>query len=181
MVVVADAPVVYAASRKYHYELPVYFIYERRQPQAATLPDIEPLTLRKMVNLRYRATVTHVLFLFQISLGVSAHGWVSQATINGVNYPGYNPYQDPFDPSAKPKIFRKIPWNGPVEDLSLPDIQCSGRFSSGTSPAPLHAPVEAGTDISLYWTQWPDSHHGPLITYLARCPDSCDDYQPGTE
>lgn len=32
--------------------------------------------------------------------------------------------------------------------------------------------------MTLRWTLWPESHQGPLITYMARCPDSgCQNYE----
>ncbi|KAJ5096087.1 Glycoside hydrolase family 61 [Penicillium alfredii] len=45
-----------------------------------------------------------------------------------------------------------------------PNIICHRDGSN----AALTAPVTAGTDIELQWTPWPDAHHGPVITYLAR-------------
>lgn len=59
------------------------------------------------------------------------------------------------------------------------DLQCNGYQGSGSAPAPLSATVAAGSTISLHWTTWPDSHHGPVITYLAKCPSSCTNYSPG--
>lgn len=34
--------------------------------------------------------------------------------------------------------------------------------------------VAAGDKINLQWTTWPDTHHGPVIDYLANCGDSCE-------
>ena len=34
--------------------------------------------------------------------------------------------------------------------------------------------MAAGDKINLQWTTWPDSHHGPVIDYLADCGDSCE-------
>ena len=51
--------------------------------------------------------------------------------------------------------------------------------SSGSKPAALHAEVAAGSEVDLYWTLWPDSHVGPTVTYMAKCPDSgCNTYMP---
>jgi hypothetical protein len=125
-----------------------------------------------------------VATLFTILLNtivVSAHGYVSDASIGGVTYTGYLPYSDPYYSTPPERIFRKIPGNGPVEDVTLIDLQCNGYQGSGSEPAPLTAPVPAGSSISLHWTTWPDSHHGPVLTYMAKCPDSCLDYLPGTD
>jgi hypothetical protein len=126
-----------------------------------------------------RATI--VLTALLNAIAVSAHGYVSDATIGGVTYSGYMPYSDPYYSTPPERIFRKIPGNGPVEDLSSVDMQCNGYQSSGSAPAPLSASVAAGSTISLHWTTWPDSHHGPVITYLAKCPGSCTTYMPGTD
>lgn len=84
------------------------------------------------------------------------------------------------------RIFRPVQGNGPVQDLTLIDLQCGGYTAggiSGSSPANLTAgPVAAGSEVSLRWTLWPESHVGPVITYMARCAnDNCTTYLPGTE
>ncbi|KAF3110669.1 Esterase/lipase/thioesterase [Orbilia oligospora] len=113
---------------------------------------------------------------------VSAHGYVSQAIVAGVTYPGWNPNVDPYLSPAPQRIFRKIPGNGPVIDLSLIDVQCNGYTDGGfaTAPAALSANIAPGGTITVQWTQWPDSHKGPIITYMAKCPGSCTNYSPGT-
>ncbi|KAJ4287846.1 hypothetical protein N0V88_007556 [Collariella sp. IMI 366227] len=106
---------------------------------------------------------------------VAAHGYVDNATIGGQFY---QPYMDPYMGDNKPaRISRSIPGNGPVEDATSLDVQCN----AGSVPAKLHATAAAGSDVTLRWTLWPDSHVGPLITYMARCPDTgCQDWSPGT-
>ena len=73
------------------------------------------------------------------------------------------------------RISREIQGNGPVEDISLSDLECGGYAAGGfigSKPAPLHAPATAGSTVNLRWTLWPESHQGPIMTYMARCPDS---------
>ncbi|KAI5807743.1 glycoside hydrolase family 61 protein F [Peziza echinospora] len=112
--------------------------------------------------------------------GVFGHGYVQSAVIGGQTYSGYLPYSDPYYSTPPQRIFRKIAGNGPVEDITSIDLQCGGWQNSGSAPAPLQATVPAGSSISLTWTTWPDSHRGPVATYLAKCPNSCTDYVPGT-
>ena len=50
-----------------------------------------------------------------------------------------------------------------LADYGSDDIIC---HLSATN-AKGHVVVAAGDKISLQWTTWPDSHHGPVITYLA--------------
>lgn len=65
-----------------------------------------------------------------------------------------------------------------MEDVTSIDIQCN----KGAEPAKLHASAAAGSEVTLNWTLWPESHMGPVITYMARCPDTgCQDWSPGTQ
>jgi hypothetical protein len=115
---------------------------------------------------------------------VAGHGYVNNATIGGKDYTFYQPYQDPYMTPKPERISREIQGNGPVEDVTSPDLQCGGYSAGGiigSSPAALHAQVSAGSDVELFWTLWPDSHVGPSITYMAKCPESgCNSWQPGT-
>ena len=73
------------------------------------------------------------------------------------------------------RVSREIQGNGPVENVTLPDLECGGWTAggiSGSKPAALHAAAKAGESVNLRWTLWPESHQGPVITYMARCPDS---------
>jgi hypothetical protein len=116
---------------------------------------------------------------------VAAHGYVDTALIGGQNYKFYQPYADPYSNPKPQRISRPIQGNGPVENVSLSDLQCGGYTAGGapgSSPAALHAEVAAGTEVKLYWTLWPDTHVGPTVTYMAKCPDTgCNDWMPGTE
>ncbi|KAL6850776.1 hypothetical protein ACO1O0_007902 [Amphichorda felina] len=115
----------------------------------------------------------------------AAHGFIQNGTIGGENYQFYDPNTDPYMDPKPERISRAVPGNGPVQDVSLIDLQCNGYTDGGnpgSSPAPLHAPAEAGSTVTLWWTQWPDTHMGPVLTYMARCPDSgCQDWLPGDE
>ncbi|KAK3899310.1 family 61 putative glycoside hydrolase [Staphylotrichum tortipilum] len=127
-----------------------------------------------------------LLSLLAAATAVSAHGYVDNATIGGEFYQFYQPYFDPYlGPSAPPRISRKLTSNGPVQDIASIDLQCGGSTSEGvigSAPAPLHAAVAAGETVTLRWTTWPDSHMGPVLTYMARCPDQgCEGWEPGVE
>jgi Auxiliary Activity family 9 (formerly GH61) len=99
------------------------------------------------------------------------------------------------------RIVRKVPWNGeypdssypsapvsrtlltilrlyrfmigPVQDVTILDLQCNGYTAGGVppAPAPLLGTIPAGANITFHWTSWPDNHKGPVITYMARVPD----------
>lgn len=40
-------------------------------------------------------------------------------------------------------------------------------------PAPISATVAAGGTVDFLWTAWPESHFGPVFTYVAKCDGDC--------
>ncbi|OHW99692.1 cellulose-growth-specific protein [Colletotrichum incanum] len=116
---------------------------------------------------------------------VAAHGIVDNGLIGGENYTFYQPYQDPYMNPAPDRISRPIQGNGPVEDVTSIDLQCGGYTAGGvegSKPAKLVAKAAAGEEVTLNWTLWPESHIGPTLTYMAKCPnDDCTTWQPGTD
>jgi hypothetical protein len=120
-----------------------------------------------------------------LATAVAAHGYVNTALIGGQTYTFYQPYSDPYMNPKVQRVARPIQGNGPVQDVTLSDLQCGGYAEGGlpgSSPAALHANVTAGSDVKLYWTLWPDSHVGPTITYMAKCPDTgCNNWMPGSQ
>lgn len=70
-----------------------------------------------------------------------------------------------------------IGWSTTATDLGFvspsayqsPDVICH----ENAKPGALTAPVTAGSNVQLEWTEWPESHHGPVITYLASCDGDC--------
>ncbi|TEB39530.1 glycoside hydrolase family 61 protein [Coprinellus micaceus] len=117
---------------------------------------------------------------------VAAHGYVQELTLGANLYTGYLPYYDPYHVPTPQRIVRRIPSNGPVEDLTSIDLQCHGWSEGGivgSKPAPLVGTIAAGQTIHFNWTTWPDSHKGPLLTYMARVPAGTDitKWEPGTK
>ncbi|PBP18393.1 glycosyl hydrolase family 61 [Diplocarpon rosae] len=99
---------------------------------------------------------------------------------------GYQINSDPYSNPIPERIFRPVNGNGPVDDVTLIDLQCGGYTAGGivgSKPAKLTAgPVAAGTDVEIRWTLWPDTHMGPVITYLAACPgNDCTTFEPNTD
>ena len=100
---------------------------------------------------------------------VAAHGHVTNIIINGLSFQNYDPFSFPYQQNP-PKV---VGWtasntdNGFVgpESFASPDIIC---HKSATN-AGGHAVVAAGDKIFIQWDTWPDSHHGPVIDYLANC------------
>ncbi|KAI8960831.1 lytic polysaccharide monooxygenase [Daldinia sp. FL1419] len=106
------------------------------------------------------------------AVSVSAHGHVSTVTIDGKSYPGFDPTSAPYGPQPD-----SITWSNGAKDngfvlssaLQDPNIICHLDATN----AALSAPVAAGGEVSLTWNQWPDSHKGPVIDYLADCGGDC--------
>lgn len=104
---------------------------------------------------------------------VAGHGYVSGAVVDGKYYGGYIVSSYPYSDSAPDTIG----WSTQATDLgfvdgsdySNPDIIC---HKSG-KPGAISAEIAAGSKVELQWTEWPESHHGPVITYLANCNGDC--------
>lgn len=100
---------------------------------------------------------------------VAAHGHVTNIVINGLSYQNYDPFSFPYQQNP-PTV---VGWaasntdNGFVapDAFASPDIIC---HKSATN-AGGHAVVAAGDKVFIQWDTWPDSHHGPVIDYLANC------------
>ncbi|ETI21170.1 hypothetical protein G647_07514 [Cladophialophora carrionii CBS 160.54] len=102
---------------------------------------------------------------------VSAHGIVSGIVANGAWQSGYDPsfqYSNP-PPVVAGWSIPQVSDRGFVSDYTSPDIICH----KGATPGGSYVSVAAGDSIELQWTEWPESHHGPVIDYLAACGDDC--------
>ncbi|KAK3401589.1 glycosyl hydrolase family 61-domain-containing protein [Sordaria brevicollis] len=100
---------------------------------------------------------------------VAAHGHVTNIVINGDSYQGYDINSFPY--SANPPVV--VGWTASNTDngfvapdaFSSADIICHRNSANAKG----HAVVKAGDKISIQWDTWPESHHGPVIDYLANC------------
>lgn len=109
--------------------------------------------------------------------------WTHQANQSNPNITSYTGYLADSYPHI-PNPPKSIGWATTATDLGFedgteyqaPNIIC---HRSGTN-AQLSATVSAGSDIEIQWTPWPDSHHGPVITYLASCNGDCSTVDKGT-
>ncbi|KAL8951174.1 MAG: hypothetical protein Q9222_002834 [Ikaeria aurantiellina] len=105
--------------------------------------------------------------------GVSAHGMIQGIVAGGQYYPGYT-IGFAYSPSHPPVVGWSIPEDKDTGFVnpgkySNPDIICH----KGATPAELYATVAAGETVELQWSKWPESHHGPVIDYLANCNGEC--------
>ncbi|CAE6420012.1 unnamed protein product [Rhizoctonia solani] len=119
--------------------------------------------------------------LLSVASSVLAHGNVRELIVSepqGTFIP-WLPYEDPYKNPAPERVSRKIPGNGPIEDVTSMDIQCN---TGGTVPAALLATAAAGSTVGFNWTtEWPTSHIGPVLTYMAKAPSDITKWTPGTD
>ena len=105
---------------------------------------------------------------------VTAHGQVQGIVAGGEFYEGYSPS---FQYSTPPPVV--IGWSIP-DDLSNGFVASSALQTNdiichvNATPAQGHANVKAGDVVELQWSAWPDSHHGPVVDYLANCNGACE-------
>jgi len=114
------------------------------------------------------------LAVLTASVTVAAHGHVKNVIVNGLNYRNYDPTADIYNPSAPitPGWYAGDSDNGFVapDSYSSPDIICH----RAATPAKAHIQLNAGDIVYLQWDTWPDSHHGPVMDYLANCNGPCE-------
>jgi len=101
----------------------------------------------------------------------AAHGIVIKLDIGGTVYPGYNPMMDQYMNPVPKRIVWAFPsaFDGPVEDVTTSDIVCN----KGATAALISATVAAGSKVEFTWNTWPESHKGPVMTYLGNCNGDC--------
>ncbi|KAF7549075.1 hypothetical protein G7046_g8458 [Stylonectria norvegica] len=123
---------------------------------------------------------TSLLLIVASAISVAAHGHVDWLITNGVAYRGYDAPSMSWNPAHDPVVGWTIGAtdNGYVEPNSFsdPDIICH----KAAKPGKGHVTVQAGDKINLQWNTWPDSHKGPVIDYLAKCPGNCEDVDKTT-
>ncbi|KAK6333632.1 hypothetical protein TWF730_003817 [Orbilia blumenaviensis] len=114
---------------------------------------------------------TTLVALLSTASTVMGHGIVQEFLIGGQRYTGSLPFQDQYKNPAPDRITQAFWENGNsfIDDVTSADIACN----KGSKPAKLVAPAPAGSDVTFFWTEWPESHKGPVITYLADCGGDC--------
>lgn len=102
--------------------------------------------------------------------GAEAHGLVKIVNIGGQDYPAWNPNTDPYLDPLPQRVTRKVPDDGPVIDVTSPDLACN---QGGESGAPLVADAAAGSPVTFQMDRWPSDHLGPVFHYMADCEGDC--------
>lgn len=101
-----------------------------------------------------------------LAISVSAHGHVSGVVSNGQWYAGTTPewFYHPEKPNTA-GWYANNQDNGFIDPTAFGDgdIVCH----KGATPGLASIPVTAGESIDIQWNTWPESHHGPVLDYLA--------------
>lgn len=115
------------------------------------------------------ATILLGIFI-ALNTQVSAHGRITNITAAGnVVYPGFDPAitsstsLTAWSASNLGNIFVK------PSDFNTSHIACHYN----ATPGAVHITTTPNSTLKLQWNEWPLSHKGPVITYLAACEGSC--------
>ncbi|KAF8992936.1 glycosyl hydrolase family 61-domain-containing protein, partial [Cyathus striatus] len=93
----------------------------------------------------------------------------------GTYYPGWHAYNTEV---GQVTIARQYATYNPIEDPTSASLSCN--INGTSAPTQLTATVEASSDFTFYWNQWPHNT-GPIITYLTECPgETCDSVDSST-
>jgi len=127
------------------------------------------------------AILSGLLTFITFTTTVSAHGFVQGIVTGHKWYPGAQPWWrvNPSIPHAK-----SAGWSSLNQDLGFISpseyntaaIACHKSAKSTTT----RIPAKAGDKVRLLWSEWPASHKGPVLTYMAKCPGDCSIVDPTT-
>lgn len=124
--------------------------------------------------------LTAASLLLSLLPHVSAHGRITNiTTASGVDYTGWDPALSTPPNSSIPSSFSTalVAWS--ASNLGNVFIYPSQFGTSNITchidayPGEDHIPTTAGDTLRLQWNEWPVSHKGPVMAYLASCNQSC--------
>ncbi|KAF2845832.1 lytic polysaccharide monooxygenase [Plenodomus tracheiphilus IPT5] len=116
------------------------------------------------------------LCVLNFTRSVWSHGRVTQITTpDGLIYEAWDPA---LAETSKPRA-PLTAWSAsnlgniyiPPSQFNTSDISCHYN----AKPGALHVNTSAGDTLEIQWNEWPTSHVGPVLTYLAACNGSCTD------
>ncbi|KAF2637155.1 glycoside hydrolase [Massarina eburnea CBS 473.64] len=105
---------------------------------------------------------------------IAAHARVTKITTSkGVVYPGWDPEMalssDPLPALAAWSASNLGNIFVQPSQFNTSDITC--HYNS--APGSTHVNTTAGDTLKMQWNEWPVSHKGPVLSYLADCNGSC--------
>lgn len=119
-----------------------------------------------------------LLKLAAFAATAAAHGALSGISIDGTYTKGYD-ISTYYTTQQGQKAPETPAWSAENLDngfiapdaYTTADIVCHKNAKAATSSAS----VKAGGKVDFQWTTWPESHVGPVITYVAKCAADCAD------
>lgn len=119
---------------------------------------------------------TKLFLLGSLAATALAHGTVTGFVTDGKYNGGFllNYYYAKVNKQAVPDTagwYAENLDNGFVapDQYGSADINCH----KNSAPGNIAATVAAGGTVEFQWTNWPDSHIGPVLTYVANCGGDC--------
>jgi len=101
-----------------------------------------------------------------LSPTVLAHGQLRQFITSS----GVWTAADAYAAANASSPIRKLNTYGPPADFTTTDITCG---PGGNTPVAAMATAKAGELVTFDWGSWSSSHSGPVMTYMAKCPNGC--------
>ncbi|KAI0682924.1 glycosyl hydrolase family 61-domain-containing protein [Cytidiella melzeri] len=139
------------------------------------LHEENPLRLRHNRDNMLNIKVASLVLLAAATPVVLGHGQVHSVIIASpaATFAAADAYLavDPTSP------LRKLNTYGPAANFTGPDITCG---EGGNAPITPLAPVDAGSLVTFDWQDWTSVHPGPVMTYIAKCPDGCANFKGDT-
>jgi cellulase len=144
-------------------------IYRHTTP--CTTSDLEKAQLQFLATMRLHPAA----FLLALLPSATAHGRITNITTpSGLIYQGWDPATAQTTPPTTTPL---AAWrasnlgNNFVKPTQFNTSSITCHYNA--TPGALHVSITAGDVLKLQWNEWPVSHKGPVLTYLADCKESC--------
>lgn len=145
------------------------FVFEHNSNQAFSHRNFKPIKMHSIST----AGIAALAAALSVIPHVSAHGYISGVMSGGKYYENTSPnWVYSTEKADTPGWYAYDQDNGFVapDEYTNDNITCHKGATVGGTPIPM----AAGDKIDLQWTTWPDSHHGPVITYMAAVDGAAD-------
>ncbi|EPS44425.1 hypothetical protein H072_1590 [Dactylellina haptotyla CBS 200.50] len=125
---------------------------------------------RRLFEMRLLSAVA----LLSAASTVMGHAYVKEFIIGGQSWPGF----DPFVELNTQQGFVNQYWNVNRLRGKMTDTYITKKGSDevickpAAQPVPTVPRAQAGSQVTFRWSRWQFNHVGPIITYLAECPQS---------
>jgi hypothetical protein len=111
-----------------------------------------------------------LLSLYALPSLVFAHGHIAAVIVDGVKYAGYDPNNPQRGSTPVGWTTKQTEdWSVNSDQVGSPDIICH----KAATPAKAYATAKPGSQITIQYNNWPDTHPGPALAYLADCGGDC--------